>query len=238
VSEADAKFNLVSKRETFKRRNKIMKTRLMLKKVMKHTKGLIALRATRLLIIALGVNLASATLMHAQYINNTASPHINLPYGAPEGVVGWGENAAWCKVLPGSAASTVNYVTGTVTFTTTSFGVINLACPIPGIMNGLSVPSVHDFALNFSDGGDARDGGCTVAAVFRDDTSGATTTWALGAHSFPPDGLIPNTVDVLIPDSYPLLMNHLYEIDITLTRPQTAVGVCFPMANAVYMESL
>lgn len=214
-----------------------MKARLMLEEVMKHTKSLIALRAAKLLIIALGVNLASATLMHAQSL----APHLNPPYGTPEGVVGWGESAVYCKVLPGSAASTISTGTNTVTFAPTSYGVIQLICPVPGIMNGLSVSSVHDFAFNFSDAG-GQLGKCTVGATFRDSTTGTTTVWS-SEDSFPPQftppyGMVPWTVDVLIPDSFPLNMTHLYEIDIILTRPQTAVGVCSPTANAVYMESL
>jgi hypothetical protein len=82
----------------------------------------------RLLNIALVVSLASATLLLAQ------TPH----QGVPSGTIGWNESATMCKLLPGSAASSFNYETGGVTFTSTSHGTISLACTVPGIANGVS----------------------------------------------------------------------------------------------------
>ena len=78
----------------------------MLEEVKKYTKSLIALRASKLLITALAINLASATLMHAQQLDIEGEP----PYGVPTvGVVGWNESATMCTVLPGSAAIAVMY---------------------------------------------------------------------------------------------------------------------------------
>jgi len=196
---------------------------------MKYLKSLIALRATRLLIVALAVNLASVKLMHAQ------EPHLSPPLGA----IGWSESADLCKVLPGSAASKVNYAQGTLSFTAASFGTIRLACPMSGIMNGIDVGSINDFAFSFSDVG-GQTGVCTVAATFVDHTTGIVTNWSSGG-SFNPrytfHGPIPWTVDIGL-NNFPLNAADLYEVDITLTRPKTAVGVCFPTAFGVYMEAV
>jgi hypothetical protein len=94
---------------------------------------------TRLLIIALAVNLASATLTHAQQL------------GGPSGSVGWSETATLCKLLPGSPATTFNYATGAVNFTSRSFGKIGLACSVPGIMDGVDVGSINSYAFSFND---------------------------------------------------------------------------------------
>jgi hypothetical protein len=186
---------------------------------------------TRLPIIALAVNLASATLMLAQ------TPHQGVPYGH----IGWNESATLCKLLPGSAASSFNYETGGVTFTATSFGTISLACTVPGIANGVAPGNINAYAFSFLDPG-GEEGGCSVN-VYAVDRSGpaVVSDWSSdGSFSGtfePGEGLEPFwTVDVFLPSNVNLASGHFYDVDISLVRPHSAVGVCAPTAYGVYLE--
>jgi hypothetical protein len=202
---------------------------------------------TRLLIIALTLNLASATLMLAQQQTG------------PSGIIGWSESAILCKALPTSAPSSFNYVTGAVTFTATSYGTIGLLCTVPGIANQLApdaqgLPSlpknlsgtvdagvgcdtpgcgINSFAFSFLDPG-GQAGGCSVSAYLVDRTTGLNTGWSSGSSWS--GGVW--TVDVGLNPSttYPVNTKHFYEVDIYLSRPESAVGVCNPTAYGAYLE--
>jgi hypothetical protein len=82
-------------------------------------------------------------------------------------------------------------------------------------------------------------GGCTVAAKFVDDSTGVTTSWSSGVSFGARLGFRDLwTVDIGTGNNFPFNTADLYEIDIYLTRPQSAVGVCNPTALGVYMEDV
>ncbi|HTS56334.1 MAG TPA: hypothetical protein VMH03_02220 [Terriglobales bacterium] len=186
----------------------------------------------RLLIIALAASLATATQAHAQTMDQTG----------PLGTVGWSSAATLCKLHPNSAASSFNYVKGTVAFTATSYGTIGLACTVPGISNGLAPSDINALAFTFSNSS-GQTGGCTVGVYHVDRTRAASNVAAVAAtadsgwtsgQSF--SGIW--TGNLFLTNTYPLNTAHFYEVDIYLYRPQSAVGVCNPTAYGAYLENL
>jgi hypothetical protein len=178
---------------------------------------------TTLFVIAFAVILAGATLAQAQTV---------LDQTGPIGSVGWSTSAVFCKIHPGSAASTLSYVDGTVKFTSTSSGTILLVCPVPGIMNGVPVGNINAFGLNFLDAS-GQTGGCTVNVTLTNRTTRKYDFWTSG-QSF--SGSVWTANVPMTGNTYPLNTSDNYDVDIYLYRPASAVGVCNPTAYGVFLE--
>ena len=101
---------------------------------------------------------------------------------------------------------------------------------------------MHSVLLFRMQGG--QTGKCYVTATLYDHTTRTMSTWDSGFVSWPPiyvasRGItVPWLLEEGITNNLPLNFSHIYSIDISLYRPQTAVGVCSPTANAVYMQVL
>ena len=180
---------------------------------------------TKLFAIAFAVILAGATLAQAQPI---------LDQTGPVGSVGWSTSAVFCRIHPGSAASTLSYVDGTVKFTGTSSGTILLVCPMPGIMNGISVSNINAVGLNFLDAS-GQAGGCTVNVTLTNRTTHAYDFWTSG-QSF--SGSVWTANVPMTGNTWPLNTSDNYDVEIYLFRPASAVSVCNPTAYGVFLEDV
>jgi hypothetical protein len=171
--------------------------------------------------LAILLSFAATTPLLAQTLNQ----------GGPTGPIGWSSSAVLCHVLPGAAHQDLDYIHGTVTFTSTSYGRIGYVCSVPGIMNRLTPGDINDFAFSFSNPS-AQSGGCTISVDFLDSTTSLTDTWTTGESL---SGLW--TANIPLVHTYPLT-DHAYDIRFYLNRPQSAVNVCNPVAYAAFMEEI
>ena len=175
--------------------------------------------ASLVLILSLaGANLALAQTFEA------ASLDQNGPYT----YAGWSSSAPLCQVLPGSAAATVDYANGVVSFTKTSYGTIGLICTVSNIGNGIGPSDIGSAAFTFSNNGGAANG-CTVEYFYTDRTVGDPVGWTSGSQAF--TGTWTANISVSV------IPNHAYDMGMYLYRPKTAVGKCTPTAFAVFLET-
>jgi hypothetical protein len=174
--------------------------------------------------LLLTLTLATANLAFAQVYEAAYSFD---QYG-PATFAGWSSSAPLCVLLPGSAASTVDYANGVVSFTKSSSGTIGLDCTVGNIGNGLAPSDIGTASLTFSNNGGAANG-CTVEFFYTDRTLGDPVGWTSGNQSF--NGTW--TVNIGIG----VIPNHAYDVDVYLYRPKGAVGKCTPTAFAAYLAA-
>jgi hypothetical protein len=174
--------------------------------------------------LALALSLASANQLLAQ---------VTLDKTGPAGSIGWSSSATLCKILPGSAPSTLYYPAGTVTFGKNNFGTIGLICSMPGIVNGNDPRLINNVAFSFSNPNDQY--GCSVSVYFVDRTTGLSNGWA-SDRSRDFSGIW--TANVGLNGNTLPLTNHTYDVDIYLYRPRSGINLCNPIAYSAFMEQV
>jgi hypothetical protein len=148
-----------------------------------------------------------------------------LDQNGPWYQVGWSSSAALCQLMPGSAASNMNIVTGTVSFAPNSYGTIGLVCSVTN-----SPLDISYLAYSFSN--PSPQFGCTSSAYLVDRTTGLLDGWVTDGQSR--SGVW--TANILLTKATVPLTNHTYDTDVYLSRPQSAVGSCNPVAYALFLE--
>jgi hypothetical protein len=176
--------------------------------------------------------LASLAVVIALASSHQALAQTFLDQNGPDFQVAWSSSAALCQLMPGSAASTVNIVTGTVSFAPNSYGTIGLICSMSEIGNGLLPADISDLAYSFSN--PSPQFGCTSSTYFVDRTTGLHDGWIL--DGIPRNGV--RTVNVQLTKATLPLTNHTYDTDVYLFRPKSAVALCNPVAYSLFMEGI
>lgn len=176
-------------------------------------------------VLAITVGLTAVNQANAQDIE---------PIVAPVGLVGWNSPASLCQTMPGSAQSSVDYAVGAVSFAPGASGTIGLICHMPGVMNGVDPKKMTGLALSFSNPN--APAGCDVSVYMVDRTTGAATGEKLKSGNF--QGVwtanlpISQTVG---PPVLPPVLNHTHDVDVYLSRSQTAGESCNPVAFGMFL---
>jgi len=148
--------------------------------------------------------------------------------------VGWDSPASLCQVIPGSAPSHVDYVSGSVSFAPGASGTIGLFCPVTAIGNGFTPSQMDYVALTFSN--PAVELGCTASAFFVDRTTGLSDGW-VSSKSQEYNGLWTANVP-LTGNTSPIALNHAHEVNVYLFRPQSAGERCNPVAYGMFLANV
>jgi hypothetical protein len=177
-------------------------------------------------LLVAGIRLACADQSYAQLLDQNG----------PLGIIGWSSSAPLCQVLPGSAASFINYsAPSSVSFAANSYGTIGLICNMPGIMNGLTPNDINDVAFTFSNPNASS--GCTASVQLVDRTTATPVySWAT-PQSTSYNGIW--TVNAGSQTIGSLNAGHTYDVEMYLYRPNSLSGVshCNPTVYAVFLES-
>ena len=178
---------------------------------------------TSIMALAAALTLVGASQAHAQ----------QLDQNGPLGNSGWSSSAPLCKILPGSAASAVNYSAPSfMTFAPNSYGTIGLICNMNGITNGLTPLDMNAIAFSFSNPN--PEAGCTATVQLVDRTTATPVYYWTTGRSTNYKGIW--TVNTGSPSRGSLYFNHTYDVEMYLSRPQSAVNSCNPIAYAAFLE--
>ena len=168
----------------------------------------------------------------------------------PSGNVGWSSPASACVLEPNSlliaafvpsvfnSNNTAVDAPDGISSASRAFGTIILRCPVQGIMNGVSVSDVNALAVTFQNQNGAT-GGCSISIYFDaanfllSEAPGRFPIWTTSQSL---SGVWTSEIDLI--NGIPLQTSFTHAVDIVLTRPRTAVGVCNPVAYGTYLEAI